>query len=168
MCQIIQKYMLKYRRNGSDKLNLWPFYHLTFKCILDLSPSQTSGLNGTTPPQGEHLCKIIFKSTHKCRSYSPDKLNLWPFYHLSLTFNLPKQMFQMALLLFKENTCSKLVWNPKINVGVMARTSLFMTILSFDLQVWPWPSTYLKSFKWHYSSSRTKTVLINFEIHASM
>ena len=83
MCQIILKYMLKYRRNGPDKLNLWPFYHLTFKCVLDLEPSQTSGLNGTTTPQGEHLCKIIFKSTHKCRSYSPDKLNLWPFYHLT-------------------------------------------------------------------------------------
>ena len=44
---------------------------------------------------------------------------LWPgqsqfmtilFFELSvtLTFNLPEQMFQMALLLLKENTCAKL------------------------------------------------------------
>ena len=24
---------------GPDKLNLWPFYHLTFKCDLDLQPT---------------------------------------------------------------------------------------------------------------------------------
>ena len=36
MCQIVLKYMLKYRRNDPDKLNLSPFYHLTFKCVLDL------------------------------------------------------------------------------------------------------------------------------------
>ena len=36
MCQIILKYMLKHRRNGPDKLNLRPFYHLIFKCVLDL------------------------------------------------------------------------------------------------------------------------------------
>ena len=32
--------------------------------------------NGTSTPQGEHLCKIILKSMHKCRSYGQDKLNL--------------------------------------------------------------------------------------------
>ena len=69
-----------------------------------------------------------------------DHFIIWPS-RLTLTFNLPKQMFQMALLLLKENTCAKLFWNPYINVGVMARTSLFMIILSFDLQLWPWPST---------------------------
>ena len=32
----------------------------------------------------------------------------------------------------------------------------FMTILSFDLQVWPWPSTYLnKCFGRHFSFSKT-------------
>ena len=34
----------------------------------------------------------------------------------------------------------------------------FMTILSFDLQVWPWPSTYFnKCFKWHFYSTRRTT-----------
>ena len=34
----------------------------------------------------------------------------------------------------------------------------FKTILSFDLQVWPWPLTYLnKCFKWHFSLSRWTT-----------
>ena len=34
-----------------------------------------------------------------------------------------EQMFEMVLLLFKENTCAKLFLNPCINVEVMARTS---------------------------------------------
>ena len=40
------------------------------------------------------------KSMHKCTSYGPGKLNLRPFYHLtfvSLTINLPEQLFQMVL-----------------------------------------------------------------------
>ena len=43
---------------------------------------------GTTSPQGKHLCKIIFKSTHKCRSYGPSKLNLWSFYNLTFKCDL--------------------------------------------------------------------------------
>ena len=65
--------------------------------------------------------------------------------------------FQMVLLLLKESTCAKLFWNSCINVEAMAGTSSIMTILSFDLQVWPWPSTYVnKCFKWHNYSSRRK------------
>ena len=97
---------------GLDKLNLWPFSHLTFKCDLDLQPNRTIISNGTSTPQGE-LCQRIFKSVHTCRSYSPDNLNLRPFHHLTfsvtLTFNLPKQMFQMALLLLKKNSCVKII-----------------------------------------------------------
>ena len=76
MCQIILKSMHKCRSYGPDKLNLGPFSHWTFKGDLDLQPTQTNVSNGTTTPQGEHLCKIILKSMHKCRSYGPDKLNL--------------------------------------------------------------------------------------------
>ena len=36
LCQISLKYSHKCRINGSDKLNLWPFYFLTFNCDLDL------------------------------------------------------------------------------------------------------------------------------------
>ena len=38
-------------------------------------------------------------------------------------FNLPEQMFQIALFLLKDNNCAKLFWNPCINVQLMARTS---------------------------------------------
>ena len=31
------------------------------------NPTQTNVSNGTTTPQGEHLCKIVLKSIHKCR-----------------------------------------------------------------------------------------------------
>ena len=41
---------------------------------------------------------------------------------VTLTFNQPRQMFQMALLLLKEN-CAKLFCIPCINVEVMAWTS---------------------------------------------
>ena len=119
--------MYKCRCYGPDKLNLWQFYHLTFKCDLDLQSNQTNVSNGTTPPQGEHLCKIILKSMHKCRSYCPEKLNLWPFIiwpiSVNLTFNLPDQIVQMALLLFKKNHCATLFWNLCIHVEVMAGTS---------------------------------------------
>ena len=53
-----------------------PFYHLTYKCDLDLQLTQTNVSNGTTTPQGTHLCKIILKSMHKFRSNGPDKLNV--------------------------------------------------------------------------------------------
>ena len=45
-----------------------------FKGDLDLQPTQANVSNGTTTPQGKHLCKTILKSINKCRSYGPDKL----------------------------------------------------------------------------------------------
>ena len=42
---------------------------------------------------------------------------------VAMTFNLPKKMFQMALLLLKGNNCAKLFWNPCIMVQVMVRTN---------------------------------------------
>ena len=38
-----------------DKLNLWPFYNLNFKCDLDLEPIWTIISNGTSTPQGEQI-----------------------------------------------------------------------------------------------------------------
>ena len=156
-----------------DKFNLWPFYHLTLKCDLDLQTTCTIVSNGTATPQAEQLCHIILKSMHKCRSYGPDKLN-WCDLQVR---TWPSTYLQNCISPLQENNCAKLYWNPCINVEVMARTSSiydhfiiwpgqaqFMTILSFDLQVWPWPSTYLyKCFKWHcFSSSRT-TVPYHFD-----
>ena len=42
---------------------------------------------------------------------------------VTLTFNLPIKMFQMALLLLKGTNCAKLFWNPCIIVQVMVRTN---------------------------------------------
>ena len=63
---------------------------------------------------------------------------------VTLTFNLPEKMFQMALLILEDNNCAKLFWNPWINVQVMAQKAQYMTILTFIWPLWPWPSTYLK------------------------
>ena len=42
---------------------------------------------------------------------------------LTLTFNLPEKMFQMALFRREDNHCANLLSNPCINIQVMARTS---------------------------------------------
>ena len=77
------KTMQKCRSYGPDKLNLWPYYHLTFNCDLNLQPTLTNVSNGTSTPPGEQLCQLIIKSMYKCRSYVLDKLNFWPFYYLT-------------------------------------------------------------------------------------
>ena len=101
--------------------------------------------NDIASSQGEQLCQIILKLMHKCRSYGPDKLNWWPFYiiwpsSVTLTFNLPEQIFQMAFLLVKENKCAKLFSNPRINVEVMAQTSSIYDHFII------WPSTVTSNF----------------------
>ena len=95
----------------------WPSTYL-YKCF----KWHFSSLRATT-------VKIILKSMHKCTSYAPDKLNicLWHFdlylTPVTLTFNLPIKMVQMALLLLKGNNYAKLFWNPCIIVQVMVRTN---------------------------------------------
>ena len=48
--------------------------------------------------------------------------------YMTLTFNLPEHMFQMALLLLKQNNCAKLSRYPCVNVEVMV-----LTITIYDL-----------------------------------
>ena len=51
-----------------------------------------------------------------------DHFSIWPSRE-TLTFNLPKQMFQRALPLLEDNSCAKLFSNPCINVQAKAWTS---------------------------------------------
>jgi len=105
-CQIILKSMHK-RSRQAQLMAILTFEH----CDLDLGPTRKNVSNGTSPHQGEQSYQIILKSMHKCRSYGPDKLNLWQFKHLTfvtLTLDLPKKIFQMALLLIKANNHTKL------------------------------------------------------------
>ena len=118
----------------------------------------------------ENDCVKLFWNL--CKKSGPGQAQLMTIlYHLTFKCDLDLQptwkKFQMALLLDRQNNLTKLFWNPCINVEIMARTTQFMTILSFDLQVWPRPSTYQKKcFKWHFYFSRITTVPNNFEIHA--
>ena len=64
---IILKSSHNCRRYGSDK-------KLTLKSDLDLKPTRTNVLNGTSTRDGEQLCEIILKYIHNCRSYGPDNL----------------------------------------------------------------------------------------------
>ena len=77
--------------------------------------------NNNCTPQEQQLYQIILKSMYKCAKVY-DHCIIWPS-SVTLTFNLPEQMFQMALLLLKDNNWAKLFWNPLINVQVMAQTS---------------------------------------------
>ena len=48
---ITLKSMHKCRSYGPDKFNLWPFYHLTFKCAFDLPLTRTNVSNGPATSQ---------------------------------------------------------------------------------------------------------------------
>ena len=129
------------RSYGPDKLNLLPFYHLTCKSDLDHHPTWRNVSNDTATPQGEQLWQmtLLFHKEKNCVKlfWNPsinveimaqtssiyDDFIIWPS-SVTLTFNLPIQMFQTALVLVKENTCAKLFWNPCINVEVMAQRNL--------------------------------------------
>ena len=109
---------------GPGNLNLWPFYHLAFTCDLD-QPTRTNNSNRTTSsrratvPNYWNPCINVEVMVRTCSIY--DHFIIWPS-SVTLTFNLPKQMFQMALVLVKENNCTKF-WNPCMNVQVMATTN---------------------------------------------
>ena len=50
----------------------------------------------TSTHQGEHLCQIILKSTHKSRSYGLDNINKFmTFYHLTFMCDLDLQPTQI-------------------------------------------------------------------------
>ena len=87
---------------------------------------------------------------------------------VTLTFNLPRQRFQMALLLLQDNTCSKLFWNLFINVGLWHGQANLWPFYHLTFKCDSDLQPKKKKFNWHYSSSRTKSVLNNFEIHALM
>ena len=96
----------------------------------------------------KQLGQIILKSIYKCRSYCRtssifDHFIIWPS-SVTLIFNLSWEMFQMALLLFKENNCAKLFWNSYINVEVMARTSSIYD----HFIIWPSSVTLIFNLSW--------------------
>ena len=81
---------------------------------------------------------------------------------LTLTFNLPEQMFQMK-------NCAKLFWNPHINEEVMTQTSPFF--YHFII----WPSSVTLTFNLHKQLFQMALVLLKkknsahyLEIHAQM
>ena len=67
-----------------------------------------------------------------------DHFIIWPS-SVTLTFNLRKQMFRTSLL-FEDNNCAKLIWNPCLNAPVMARTSSLYD--HFDLYLTPMTLTF--------------------------
>ena len=82
--------------------------------------------------------------------------SIWAFYRLTFKCGLDLQVTwsnvlneQLCQIILKSMHKCRSYGADKLNL------SLFF---SFDLQVWPWPSTYLnKCFKPHFYSSRTTT-----------
>ena len=123
--KFFMKSMHKCKSYGQHKLNSWPFYHLTFKCDLDLKPSWKNVSNGISTHQGEQLCQIILKSMHRCESYGPENFNSWPVYHLTFKCILDLQRTWKNGLTGtftpRGEQLAKLFWNSCINVEVMAQ-----------------------------------------------
>ena len=94
----------------------------------------------------ENNCaKLFLKSMHKCTSYGPEKLNIWPFWPLfdpfTLTFHLPKKCFNWHFSSPRTTTVQNYFWNPWINVQVMVWTSSIYD--HFDLYLTPMTLTFI-------------------------
>ena len=79
---------------------------------------------------------------------------------MTLNFNLPEKMFQMALLLPRgQQLCKFILKSIHKCTSFGPGQAQYKTILTFIWPLWPGPSTYLKKcFKWNFSSLRTTTV----------
>ena len=121
--------------------------------------------------QMNNCAKLFWNPCTNVRSYGPDKLNLWPFYHLTFKCDLDLRYtwtnVSNAIQLVKENDCAKLFLNPCTNVETMAGTSSVYD----HFIIWPSSVTLTfnlpkKCFKRLFYYSR-KTIEPNyFEIHA--
>ena len=147
LCKIILKSMHKCTSYGPEKLNLWPFWPLFDPCDLDLQPTLKNVSDGIFPPPGQQLCNIILKSIHMAPTSSiHDHFDLY-LTPMTLTFNVPKKMFQMLFPLLQGNNCATLFWNPCINVQVMLPTSSIHVYDHFDLYLTPVTLTFNLSEK---------------------
>ena len=144
LCHIILKSKHKCRSYGPDKCNLWSFYQLTFKCDHDCQPTWTRfKWHCYSSRRTTKLCQILWKSMHKCRSNGPDKLNLRPLYQFTFKCDCdlhPTWTNGMATLQ-GEQLC-QIILKSKHKCRSYGSDKLNLC----DLQVWPWPSTYLKMF----------------------
>ena len=73
--------------------------------------------------------------------------------NVTLTFNLPEQMFQM-------NNCARLFWNPCTNVEVMAQKSSIYDHFII------WPSNVTLTFNLPEQMFQITLVPIYFEMHS--
>ena len=130
MCQIILKSMHKCASNGPDQLNLISFDHLAFKYDLD-HQTRTEFDPHSRRNLLNHKRSSIAHSVSLLSKHRPDMTEILLkgrkiASHLSIqpsTIKQLEQMFEMALLLLKENNCAKVFCNPCMNIEVTARTS---------------------------------------------
>ena len=82
LCKIILKSINKCTSHGPDKLNIWPFWPLLDPCDLDLQPIWKMFQMALFLLKDNNCAKLFLKFMHKCTSYGPDKLIIWPFWPL--------------------------------------------------------------------------------------
>ena len=173
LCKIILKSMHKCTSYDPDKLNLRPFWPLFDPYDLDLQRTcKKMSQMALLLLEHNNCAKLFLKSMHKCTSYDPDKLNIWPFdiylTPVTVTFNLPEKSFKWHLSSSRTTTVQNYFWNPCINVQVMARPSSIYD--HFDLYLTPVTLTFFnlpKNVSNGTSPPRGQQLCkINFEIHA--
>ena len=99
---------------------LWPWPSTFLKKMFHMALLLLKGNNCAKLFWNPCINVQVMLRTSSIHVYDHFDLYLTP---VTLTFNLPKKMFQMALLLLKGNNCAKLFWNPCINVKVMVWTN---------------------------------------------
>ena len=103
-----------------DHFIIWPWHFI--KCDLDLQPTWPTFqmailfLKENCPKLFWNRC-IHVEVLAQTISIYDHFISFYEGKSVTLTFNLPEQRFQMALLLLKENNCTELFWNPCINIS---------------------------------------------------
>ena len=110
LCKIILKSMHKCTSYGPDKFNIWPFWPLFDPCDLDLQPTWKMFQMELLLLEDNNCAELFWNPCINVQAmaqtssiYDHFDLYLTP---VTLTFNLPEKMFQMALLLLKGNNCA--------------------------------------------------------------
>ena len=113
LCKIILKSMHNSTSYGPDKLNIWPFWPLFDLCDFDFNLPEKKKFQMALLLLEDNNCAKLFWNpciNVQVMARTSSIYDHFDFYltPVTLTFNLPEKMFQMALLLLEGNNCAKL------------------------------------------------------------
>ena len=122
-------------------------WHLTSKCDLDLWGTDLGLAHATPTDEDECICEIILNSIEKSQSNGPDKLNLSQFWPLTSKCDLDLWGTDLirahAAPTDDEECICEIIFKFHWEISELwSGQAQFEQILTFDLQVWPWPLRY--------------------------